>query len=99
MDTTVLVAITGLVTTLITTGGVIAVALIKRDDDGEEATASVLRERLAFRVEVNEALKYEIEHKEGIITRLKDRIDELEVEVIRLRTAVEKGTPSADAGR
>ena len=98
MDTTLLVALTGVASTVITTGGIIAVALIKREDEDENGTAIVLRERLNFKNEVIEALKSEIDHKEKIIGRLKDRINELEIEIVRLKSQLTERRKAKRAG-
>jgi hypothetical protein len=81
-DTTVQVAVVGIFTTLITTIGVIVVAIInnrkERGGAANEAVEETLRERIILRDEQILDLKDEVAHKEAIIQRLKNKIKELE---------------------
>lgn len=80
-DPTVQVAAVGIFTTLITTIGVIVVAIInnkkERGGAANEAVEETLRERIILRDEQIQDLKDEVAHKETIIQRLKTEIREL----------------------
>lgn len=80
-DPTVQVAAVGIFTTLITTVGVIIVAIInnrkERGGAANEAVEETLRERILLRDEQIMDLKGEVAHKESIIQRLKAENKEL----------------------
>lgn len=81
-DPTVQVAAIGIITTFITTLGVIVVAVLnnrkERTDAAETGIEETLRERIILRDEQIMDLKDEVAHKEQIIQRLKAKIAELE---------------------
>lgn len=81
-DPTVQVAVVGILTTFITTAGVIIVAVLnnkkERTDAAQEGIEETLRERILLRDEQIQDLKDEVAHKETIIQRLKSKIAELE---------------------
>lgn len=79
-DPTVQVAAVGIFTTLITTIGVIIVAVLnnkkERTDAATEGIEETLRERILLRDEQILDLRDEVAHKEQIIQRLKAELKE-----------------------
>lgn len=77
MDTTVQVALVGIITTLVTTAGVVAVAIVnnkrERGSAAESAMERTLRERILLRDEQIEDLKSDIVDREKLVEK-RDRI-------------------------
>jgi len=81
-DPTVQIAAIGIITTLITTAGIIVVAVLnnrkERSGAAQEGIEGTLRERILLRDEQIADLREELVHKERIIERLKAKIERLE---------------------
>lgn len=79
MDATVQVALIGIITTLVTTAGVVGVAIVnnrkERGTAAESAMERTLRERIILRDEQIADLKADVEDRDRTIMKLQEELD------------------------
>lgn len=91
MEPMVQVAIIGIVTTLITTAGIVVAAIVnslkERGDTADSAIEMTLRERIVLRDEQIADLREDLAEKDAIILRLLKRIDDVDDEKRRMNVS------------